>query len=89
LLILNDIFFPEKNIALFQMSVEFVLAALNSALIVGIIALLIYLNSKVGDLENDVSDFSRYRQNNEIQLQNLINDINKNDEYILSKKLYD
>jgi hypothetical protein len=71
------------------MSVEFVLAALNSALIVGIIALLIYLNSKVGDLENDVSDFSRYRQNNEIQLQNLINDINKNDEYILSKKLYD
>lgn len=68
------------------MSIEFVLAALNSALIIGIIAMIVYVYNKVGDLENSVIDLFRYRQHNEVQLQNLINDVNKNDAYLLSQK---
>ena len=68
------------------MSIEFVLAALNSALIIGIIAMVVYVYNKVGDLENSVIDLFRYRQHNEVQLQNLINDVNKNDAYLLSQK---
>lgn len=68
------------------MAIEFVLAALNSVLIIGIIALIIYLNSKISELENSVLDLFRYRSHNEVQLQNLINDINKNDEFLLNKE---
>lgn len=68
------------------MSIEFVLAALNSALIIGIIAVIVYVYNKVGDLENSVIDLFRYRQHNEVQLQNLINDVNKNDAYLLAQK---
>lgn len=68
------------------MAVEFVLAALNSILIIGVIAMIVFLNSKISELENGILDLFRYRQKNEVQLQNLINDINKNDEYILNKQ---
>lgn len=67
------------------MTVEFILAALNSALVVGIIVLLIHFNNKINDLQNSVMDLLRYRQHNEVQLQNLINDINRNDEFLLNK----
>lgn len=68
-----------------RMTVEFILAALNSALVVGIIVLLIHFNNKINDLQNSVMDLLRYRQHNEVQLQNLINDINRNDEFLLNK----
>jgi hypothetical protein len=68
------------------MAIEFVLAALNSVLIIGVIAMIVYLNSKISELENSVLDLFRYRSHNEIQLQNLINDINKNDEFLLNKE---
>lgn len=68
------------------MTVEFILAALNSALVLGIIVLLIHFNNKINDLQNSVMDLFRYRQHNEVQLQNLINDINRNDEFLLNKE---
>jgi|TARA_B100001564_G_C20647565_1_gene675148 hypothetical protein len=58
---------------------------LISILIIFVLKLHIY--RKITDVENDIRTLNEYRKNNEIQLENLINDINKNDEYLADKVL--
>tara|TARA_B100000405_G_scaffold62921_2_gene43006 strand:+ start:2203 stop:2397 length:195 start_codon:yes stop_codon:yes gene_type:complete len=58
---------------------------LISILIIFVLKLHIY--RKITDVENSIRSLNTYRKNNEIQLENLINDINKNDKYLADKVL--
>ena len=63
------------------------IAIINLISILIIFVLKLHIYRKITDVENDIRTLNEYRKNNEIQLENLINDINKNDEYLADKVL--
>ena len=68
-------------------SFSLMIGIINLISIMIIFVLKLHIYRKITDVENDIRSLNDYRRNNEIQLDNLINDINKNDKYLADKVL--
>jgi uncharacterized membrane protein YvbJ len=61
------------------------LSIINFVCIIILITFILLFFGRIVDMENYINDLERYRKDNEIQLNNLIDDINKNDRLISEK----
>ncbi len=68
-------------------SFTLMIGIINLISIMIIFVLKLHIYRKITDVENDIRSLNDYRRNNEIQLNNLIHDINKNDKYLADKVL--
>ncbi len=67
--------------------ISIMIGIINLISILIIFVLKLHIYRKITDVENSIRSLNTYRKNNEIQLENLINDINKNDKYLADKVL--
>jgi hypothetical protein len=61
------------------------LGILNVVFVILLFIQILYIIRKISDLENAVRALVQYRIDNEVQLDNLIKDINKNDKFLAER----